>query len=241
MRPRKRDLRDREGPDPRDALHKLNGLMITHFQELLPDLEWGEWIINAIILHRKLAAVEIVTLETSATLHKGVAYFSRKACKKNDALVKRLDAEVPLDDSYAGYCIRTGNTVWIDDLPRDVAEDPRQNKYRSFGYVGVSTYSLPRAEYVFPIRLRIGLSEAIWGVLNCEWYGEQAESPFQRKGLGQAVVARKVSKLLSVHARFLPAVIDPDEPVSGGDSNRQNAALFRYYAATLRRLVVTDT
>jgi hypothetical protein len=208
--------------------------MIDHLVTLFPDVDWKEWIVNAIILHRTLAAVETVTLETSATLHKGERYYSYDQCG-HDKPVKRLDGEVPLDDSYAGYCIRTGNIVWVDDLESLHKDDPLRDEYRSFGYVGVRTPSPPKSEYVFPIRLRIGLSEAIWGVLNCEWYGTQSESAFQSKG--QAIVAGRIGTLLSIHARFLPAVIDPDESISGEDSAFHDEALFRYYAKTIQRLV----
>ena len=219
--------------EARRALHWLNGIMINHMVKLFPDIDWNEWIVNTIILHRTLAAVETVTLETSATLHKGRRYYSIDECGL-DKPVKSLDGEVPLDASYAGYCIRTGNIVWVDDLESLQNDDPLRDEYRSFGYVGVRTPSPPKAEYVFPIRLRIGLSEAIWGVLNCEWYGTQSGSPFMNR---QAIVAGAIGRLLSVHARFLPAVIDPDESLSDGDSALHDKALFRYYAETLERLV----
>jgi hypothetical protein len=224
--------------EARRALHRLNGIMINHLvKRVFAEISWEEWIVNAIILHRTLAAVETVTLETSATLHKNKGYYSYVDCGPNEP-VKRLDGDVPLDDSFAGYCIRTGNIVWVDDLAILDKNNPLWNEYRSFGYVGVRAPAPPKAEYVFPIRLRIGLSEAIWGVLNCEWYGTQACSPFQSRG--QASVGGRIGKLLNVHARFLPAVIDPDECSSNGDAAFHDEALFHYYARTLERLVPAE-
>ena len=211
--------------DPREPLHNLNGQLILALKRILPRCKWNEWIVNAIMLHRTLGAVEIVTLETSATMHRDSNFFSNRDCG-NEKKVRSLDGQVPFDDSFAGYCIREGNVVWVDDMKKALGEyvdnledgkawHPLQDKYRSFGYVGVETEGPPYSEYVFPIRLRTGLSDAIWGVLNCEWYGAQTarrpesyadKNHFQE--LGRTVVTHRVTSLLDIHARFLPLAFD---------------------------------
>lgn len=223
---------------PNAALHRLNGVMIQHLRKLMPECPWHQWVINAIILHRTLGAVETVTLETSATLYEGALYDGEEDIGETKP-VTRLDGPVPLDSSYTGYCIRTGRIVWIDDLPSLTKpshdRDPLQGQYRSFGYVGVQTRNMPKAEYVFPIRLRVGLSDSLWGALNCEWYVADPDAPDQRshfQEIGPAIVMDSVGQLLDVHARFLPAVMNPD------DASKENAeGFFAYYSSILDRLV----
>jgi len=215
--------------DPREPLHQLNGRFLVALQKLIPECHWEEWIVNVIVLHRTVTAVETVTLETSATLWHGEEFFSRDDCEKRGSTsVRSLDGEVPLDDSYAGYCIRERNVVWVDDLTdktqarqpsRTTEADPLKEKYRSFAYVGVVTKRPARAEYVFPLRLRAGLSDALLGVVNCEWYGGGAnpENTFQK--LGRTIVSHLLTNLIDVHARFLPLAFDQIQvPVS--DWNR---------------------
>lgn len=197
--------------DPRAALHRINGELIEALRDVLPmpNERWREWIVNVIILHRSVEAKETVTLETSATWYKGRLVSDRSQLDQD---VRRLDGPVPLDESYAGYCIRTGNYVWIDDLiglQSDPRASPLKNVYRSFEYVGVETTHLPDAEYVFPIRLRIGSNEIILGVLNCEWYApenKEHDNPFGERD----VVVDRILALLERHARFLPLVLHID-------------------------------
>ena len=201
------------GPSDRKALHALNGQLIDHLVAILPDSRWKEWIVNVIILHRTVGVVETTTLETSATLWHGERFFSEDDCGKKPG-VKSLDGRVPLHGSFAGWSVRSGYFVWIDDL-RELQEDgsknPLKDHYRSFGYVGVEAYDLPHAEYVFPIRLRAGLTDIVWGVLNCEWYrpeGSELTSPFEV--YGRDAVVKEVNDLLELHGRYLPVVLYQD-------------------------------
>lgn len=195
---------------------------------MLPDCRWDEWIVNVIILHRTVDVVETATLETSATLWHNDEYYSAEDCdparrtkprtNPGDLRVRSLDGRVPIHDSFAGLCVRSGNVVWIDDL--EALQEPDSNSplkdlYRSFGYVAVDSFALPHAEYVFPIRLRAGLSDITWGVLNCEWYRPRdafgsaiRDSPFQKAG--RDVVVDRVVDLLELHGRYLPVVLYED-------------------------------
>jgi hypothetical protein len=208
-----------DGPSNRDALHALNGQLIRHLRDTFTDCPWKEWIVNVIVLHRTVGVVETATLETSATLWYGEEFFSDKDCREKPGRVRSLDGRVPLHGSFAGWSIRSGYFVWVDNLPELQEDDsdkeeknPLKDVYRSFGYVGVEASALPHAEYVFPIRLRAGLTDIVWGVLNCEWYkpkghSEQA-SPFEN--YGRDYVVKKVNELLELHGRYLPVVLYQD-------------------------------
>jgi hypothetical protein len=208
-------------PDPddsRESIHQLNGRLLLALKRLIPEAKWEEWIVNVIILYRKVEAVETVTLETSATLYRDEPFFSRKDCEdRGRNTVRNLDGYVPIHDSYAGYCILQGDVVWVDKVettnrPSSSGSFPLQDRYRDFAYVGVKTPGLPRSEYVFPIRLRIGLSGTILGVLNCEWYGPLEEKPQEKENMFQTLqreyVVHLVTQLLDVHAGFLPLAFD---------------------------------
>jgi len=208
-----------DGPSNRDALHALNGQLIKHLRDIFPDCRWREWIVNVIILHRVVGVVETATLETSATLWHDEEFFNDDDCKRKPDHVRSLDGRVPLHGSFAGWCIRSGYFVWVDNL-QELQEDdsynekpnPLKDLYRSFGYVGVEASDLPNAEYVFPIRLRAGLTDIVWGVLNCEWYSSKGDadqkSPFEN--LGRDYVVKNVNELLELHGRYLPVVLYQD-------------------------------
>jgi hypothetical protein len=143
-------------------------------------------------------------LKTSATMLKGKIYDSLKQLDYAKD-IGDFDRIVPLQDSFSGYCIRTGNVVWVDDINR-LGEDtyilgrqhPLFHEYRPFEYVSVMPESKPKAEYVFPIRVQIGLSEAILGVVNAEC--TETENHFKKWGFHQ--VLDLVFKLLDVHGPF---------------------------------------
>lgn len=218
-------------PDPREPIHTLNGRLLLALKDLLEDagMNWPEWIINVIMLHRDVAGVETVTLKTSATLWCNEPFFSREQCRRNGrGKVEWLDGDVPMNRSFAGYCIREASIVWEDDMSsagvpsspdpdirqiapmRHPTEDkyphPLEDKYRDFKHVGVTTPGPVRSEYVFPIRLRVGLSAAMLGVLNCEWYGPSDQNAFQK--IRRSRIAHLITHLLDVHARFVPLAFD---------------------------------
>jgi hypothetical protein len=202
-------------PSNRDALHALNGRLIDHLVEILADIvprsDWKDWIVNVIVLHRTVGVTETATLETSATLWRGHKYYSQEACEQQNSAVRSLDGSVPIDDSFAGLCVRTANVIWVNDIDAaQKGEGPLKDVYRGFGYVGVQAPVLPAAEYVFPIRLRAGLSDIIWGVLNCEWYRPArsfGSSPFEK---WRDEVVDRVTDLLELHGRYLPVVLYED-------------------------------
>jgi len=228
--------------DPREPIHQLNGHLLEALKKLIPDPEakWSEWVMNVIMLHRNVGAGDTVTLETSATWRFDEMFCSRDDCqRRGQGKVSNLDGYVPMNKSYAGYCIREGNIVWVDDVktmqnapasdlddsPLASEPDPLQEKYRSFSYVGVKTPGLPRSEYVFPIRLRIGLSAAQLGVLNCEWFGggDGDQNVFQK--LRRTRAAHLLTHLLDVHARFVPLAYDRMRAAAGD----WTAFLKQYY------------
>jgi hypothetical protein len=217
--------------DPRAALHRINGELLEALRDVLPDVRWNEWIVNVIILHRLVEATETVSLETSATYYKG-----NLVCDRNQlgGDVHTLDGPVPLDESYAGYCIRTGNYVWVENLiglQSGQRDSPLKNVYRSFKYVGVETTHLPNAEYVFPIRLRVGSNEIILGVLNCEWYAPENE-PYDNQFSERDVVVHRIITLLERHARFLPLLLHID---ASQDHAAKWMRLLDYYRGEKKR------
>src|SRR5215469_14105882 len=131
-------------------LHPLNGQLLESLQRILAPIvpDWSQWIVNSIILRREYLTAYTVSLKTSATLYHGKRYYSHKDC---DDKVKALDGLVPLDDSYAGHCLRSGSVLWVDGLEDLEESDPLREAYRSFKYVGVNALR-PVAEYVFPIK-----------------------------------------------------------------------------------------
>jgi hypothetical protein len=164
---------------------------------------WDDFIINMILLRRRLGQIETIILQTSATVCLGEKFFESDWChpKKN---VKSLDGEVPLDRSVSGYCIQTGDTVWLEDLNEN-SPDPAVQLYRSFGYVAVVSKKPPTSEFVFPIQLRTGLSGSLLGVVNCEWFGETKKCPFVEHGANRTT--KDVSDLINIHAPFLATAL----------------------------------
>lgn len=205
--------------DPSSALlHKLNGQLLECLEDTLKELpiEWDSksWIINVIILNRSIEKIEEAEMRTSATRYLGRLFDEENKLAASKG-VSELGGHVPLDRSLSGYCIRTGNLVWIDQMSwLEAADHPLRNFYRSFVYVGVlpKERQHPGAEYVFPIRIKVGTSEALLGVLNMEWFPEakcpgqsQFHSSNQRDAITDAII-----KLLDVHGPFLTISMLPE-------------------------------
>lgn len=190
-----------EDEDRRELIHNLNGQLLNALKEQLREhIQWNpeHWIVNVIVLHRIIEQKEEAFLKTSATMLKGEIYASLKQLERAED-IGDFDRIVPLKDSFSGYCIRTGNVVWVDDITKLGKEHPLYHEYRPFEYVSVMPESKPLAEYVFPIRVQIGLSEAILGVVNAEC--TTTENDFKKWGFHQ--ILDLVFKLLDAHGPFL--------------------------------------
>jgi hypothetical protein len=187
--------------DRRELVHNLNGQLLEALKERLVAYgNWDpeDWIVNVIVLRRIIEEREEAFLKTSATMLKGKIYSSLNDLNRaND--IGDFDRVVPLKNSFSGYCIRTGNVVWVDDIKELTPDHPLYQDYRPFEYVSVIPESQPTAEYVFPIRVQIGLSEAILGVVNAEC--TQSQNQFKEWGFHQ--VLHVLIKLLDVHGPFL--------------------------------------
>jgi len=186
----------------RQLIHRLNGqLLVALRKQLAQEIQWKpeHWIVNVIVLHRIIEDKEEAFLKTSATMLNGTVYDQEPL--DPEAGIGDFDRVVPLMKSLSGYCIRTGNVVWVDNL-QDLRKDqmhPLYHDYRPFEYVSVIPESQPLAEYVFPIRIQIGLSEAILGVVNAEC--TKIDNQFKEKGFHKVLDA--VLNLLDVHGPFL--------------------------------------
>lgn len=217
----------------RSMLHLLNGQLVTALQRVFPTFKWDEWIINAIMLHRQIGEVERVVFQTSATWCLGTLFDRQEQCGPEQK-VKTLDMDVPLKDSLAGYCVRSNDVVWIDDLPSLSISDPLKGLYRGFQFVGVFSPQLPNAEYVFPIRVIVGMSSILLGVLNCEWYSPAARasatSPFYN--LHRNVVNDFVLKLLQSHANFLAVALNED-----ASQTSDYDGILKFHEETLDRCI----
>src|SRR5258708_38132328 len=185
-------------------MHKINGQLILCLACKKPEFRWlgGEWIVNVIAINRSEGVSDSAHRETRATLYYGRKFFEEGHCSP-DAPVTQLNADVPLKGSFAGYSVFTGNIVWIDDL----ANHPFRRKYRMFEYVGVTPQSdLPTAEYVFRMRARVGLSESLLGVLNCEWYKHSSlENPFAGR---RDEISDEIIQVLDAHGHFMALAMD---------------------------------
>jgi hypothetical protein len=186
-----------------EPIHKLNGNLLECLKRLFAPIgiDWEEWIVNVIMLSRQSSATYSIELRTSATLYHGKPYYSSRHV---DEHVTSLDAAVPLIGSYAGYCLHWGAAVWVDRINSLPPLDPLAMAYRSFEYVGISAPP-PIAEYVFPIRVKTGLTEVLVGVLNLEWYGnprssERRQTPFQNL---RGIITAELSRLLDLHGSFM--------------------------------------
>jgi len=192
------------GKNRRQMVHKLNGKLLEALTaQLTKQIGWSpnHWIINVIILRRIIEETEQAFLKTSATMLNGKIYDEEDELNPAKGMGD-FDRVVPLIKSLSGYCIRTGNVVWVDnleDLTKD-KEHPLYHDYRPFQYVSVKPENEPVAEYVFPIRVQIGLSEAILGVVNAE---RTKKGGNEFKATGFHKVLDTVISLLDVHGPFL--------------------------------------
>jgi hypothetical protein len=173
-------LRIKELPDEQWALiHKLNGQLIEALQNLLVDtIHWTpkNWILSVLVVQRTIEETEEAVLKTSSTMMEGKIFDEKEECNLEEG-VGDLNRIVPLINSFAGYCVRSGNVLWVDDIENH----PLREEYRLYEYVNIRPRNKFVAEYVFPIRVRIGLNQTILGVLNAETSSED-NNQFKRAG-----------------------------------------------------------
>lgn len=191
-------MRIKELPDEQWALiHKLNGQLIEALQNLLVDtIHWTpkDWIVSVLVVQRTIEETEEAVLKTSSTMMEGKIFDEKEDCNLEQG-VGDLNRIVPLINSFAGYCIRSGNVLWVDDIENH----PLREEYRLYEYVNIRPRNKFVAEYVFPIRVRIGLNQTILGVLNAE----TSEINNQMKKEGSHRVSKIVLGLLDSHGPFL--------------------------------------
>jgi hypothetical protein len=189
----------KEFPDEQWALiHKLNGQLIQALGELLVrEINWDpqQWIVTVLVLQRSIEETEEAVLKTSSTMLNGKVFDAKENCDLQ-AGVGDLNRIVPLVKSFAGYCIRSGNILWVDDIE----SHPLRPEYRLYEYVNVRPKGKFIAEYVFPIRVKIGVNQTMLGALNAETTRENTNE-FKEAGLHH--VSKIVLRLLDTHGPFL--------------------------------------
>lgn len=192
-------MRIKELPDERWALiHKLNGQLIRALEELLVrEIKWrpDDWIVTVLVMQRIIEETEEAVLKTSSTMLKGKIFDTKEKCDLDQG-VGDLNRIVPLVKSFAGYCIRSGNTLWVDDIE----SHPLRAEYRLYEYVNIRPEEKFVAEYVFPIRVKIGVNQTILGALNVET-SKKDTNEFQEAGSHH--VSEIVLRLLDTHGPFL--------------------------------------
>src|SRR4051812_15971642 len=130
---RRRDSMSEASTAGRDLIHRLNGQLLEALKDYLGRQlgdEWkpGDWIINVILLNRSSDSVYTARLETSATSYKDEELIFDRQDRLDPTRVGVFDLPVPLDRSFSGYCIKTGDPVWVNNL-NDV--DPTHPLYKS--------------------------------------------------------------------------------------------------------------
>ena len=192
-------MRIKELPDEQWALiHKLNGQLIQALQDLLvKEIDWNpkEWIVSVLVVQRSIEEMEEAVLKTSSTMLDGKIFDVKDECDLDEG-VGDLNRIVPLIKSFAGYCIRSGNILWVDDIENH----PLREEYRLYEYVNIRPRNKFVAEYVFPIRVKIGVNQTILGVLNAETSSEN-NNEFKRAGSHR--VSEVMLRLLDSHGPFL--------------------------------------
>jgi hypothetical protein len=192
-------LRIKELPDEQWALiHKLNGQLIQALQDVLvEEINWNpkEWIVTVLVLQRAIEETEEAVLKTSSTMLNGKIFDVKDECDIDEG-VGDLNRIVPLVKSFAGYCIRSGSAVWVDNIENH----PLRDEYRLYEYVNIRPRKIFVAEYVFPVWLKVGVNRTIIGVLNAETSRTDINE-FREAGLHH--VSALVSRLLDTHAPFL--------------------------------------
>ena len=192
-------MRIRELPEKQWALiHKLNGQLIEVLEDLLvKEIKWDppEWIVTVLMLQRTIEETEEAVLKTSSTMLNGNIFDAKGKCDL-DAGVGDLNRIVPLVKSFAGHCIRSGDILWVDDIETH----PLREEYRPYEYVNIRPGRKFVAEYVFPIRLKIGVNQTVLGALNAETSRNDINE-FKRAGLHR--VSEIMLGLLDTHGPFL--------------------------------------
>jgi hypothetical protein len=177
-------------------IHKLNGQLIEALREkLVREIRWDarDWIVTVLVLQRTIEETEEAVLKTSSTLLNGKIFDSKDKCDLDEG-VGDLNRIVPLVKSFSGYCVRTGNILWVDDIE----SHPLHDEYRLYEYVNIRPGRKFLAEYVFPIRFKAGLNQTVLGALNAETSGKD-----QFKQTGLHPISEIVLELLDAHAPFL--------------------------------------
>ena len=189
----------KELPDEQWALiHKLNGQLIQALQDLLvKEIDWNpkEWIVSVLVVQRSIEEMEEAVLKTSSTMLDGKIFDVKDECDLDEG-VGDLNRIVPLIKSFAGYCVRSGNILWVDDIENH----PLREEYRLYEYVNIRPRNKFVAEYVFPIGVKIGVNQTILGVLNAETSSEN-NNEFKRAGSHR--VSEVMLRLLDSHGPFL--------------------------------------
>lgn len=220
-------LRIKELPEEQWALiHKLNGQFIEILNDFLAEeINWNplDWIVTVLVLQRTIEETEEAVLKTSATMLKGKVFDEKRECDLEKG-VGDLNRIVPLIKSFAGYCIRSGTVLWVDDIENH----PLRPEYRLYEYVNIRPNEKFVAEYVFPIRVKIGLSYTILGVLNVET-SRKDEHEFKKAGSHH--ITEIMLRLLDTHGPFL---LLSEAPVQ--DKAARNA-LLKAHAKTLESIV----
>jgi hypothetical protein len=192
-------LRSKELPEEQWILiHKLNGQLIEALRNLLVrKIKWNpvEWIVTVLVLQRTIEETEEAVLKTSSTMLKGEIFDEKRLCNLKKG-VGDLSRIVPLVNSFAGYCVRSGNILWVDDIE----SHPLRPEYRLYEYVNIRPEEKFVAEYVFPIRVKIGVTHTIVGVLNVET-GRKDDHEFKKAGSHH--ISEIVLRLLDTHGPFL--------------------------------------
>jgi len=191
-------LRIKELPDEQWALiHKLNGQLIAILEDLLVrEISWNpsEWILTVLVMQRTTEETEEAVLKTSATMLNGKIFDAKEKCDLEEG-VGDLNRIVPLVKSFAGYCIRSGNILWVDDIENH----PLHEDYRLYEYVNIRPGKTFVSEYVFPIAVKVGVNQTILGVLNAETTDEA--NTF--KNNGRHKLSQIIVPILDSHAPFL--------------------------------------
>lgn len=189
----------KELPDEQWALvHTLNGQLIEALKNsLVKELRWKykEWIVTVLVLQRTIEETEKAVLKTSSTMLNGKIFDAQEKCDLKKG-VGDLNRIVPLVKSFAGYCIRSGNTLWVDDIENH----PLREDYRLYEYVNIRPVRKFVAEYVFPIRVKVGLNQTVLGALNVETSREDLN---EFKKAGPHRISEIVLRFLDTHGPFL--------------------------------------
>lgn len=179
-------------------IHKLNGQLIrVLWEKLTREIQWDprDWIVTVLVLQRTIEEKEEAVLKTSSTMLNGKIFDAERDCELDEG-VGDLNRIVPLVKSFSGYCVRTGDILWVDDIEHH----PLRDEYRLYEYVNIRPGRKFVSEYVFPIRVKVGVNHAILGALNAETSSSN-KNDFKKAGSHR--VSEIVMPLLDIHGPFL--------------------------------------